>query len=112
MQQLEVQPSEMKALHSALDWALTKDQSNNVEMLTLNLETLPERLRERSEEVIEISTGAFWGFWKNITRKEILWTFSRAEAIKLRAWLERELDKEYQETILVSRQWLGTIGYI
>ena len=103
---IELTPREMKALYIALDRKLCDLGEKTGHLLTLNLNTLSERLRENEEDIIRISTGTYWGFWKCVTRKEIVWEFSRYQAIKLRALLALQITRRRKAPIRVTKRLL------
>ena len=104
--------TEIKALYNALDEILTRHLVNNVSMLTLNLETLTERLRENGADRITITTGHFWGPIKTILHKEIEYHLSRGEAIKLRAALEKKISERKWGTLTFSTQGLSLMPIV
>lgn len=106
---IELTTREMKALYKALDRKLCDFYSPKAHLISLNKETLTARLRENESSVIRISTGAYWGFWKCVTRNEIVWELSRYEAIKLRALLAREIERGRKSPLTVTRRMLSII---
>lgn len=104
-----IEPREMKALYNALNDKLTDSIKTPGHLLTLDLPTLRERLIASENNIIRISTGAYWGFWKCVTRKEIVWDLTRLQAIKLRAVLERALAKRKRSRITVSKRFLEIV---
>lgn len=103
---LIVEPSELKALYSALDYALTKDIKVDGHRLSIDFKTLPEALVDNEDQIIVISSGSYWGLWKTLTRKEVVWEIPRLSAIKIRAGLEREIAKRNSSGLNVTKKWL------
>ncbi|WP_107334094.1 hypothetical protein [Klebsiella pneumoniae] len=109
---LIIEPREMRALYNALNTRLGDVGGNEGHLLTLDLPTLSERLRASQEEIIYVSTNSFWGFWKCITRNEIVWELTRVQAIKLRALLGREVEKKRKSALVVTERLLSCLPIV
>lgn len=96
-----IEPTETYAAIVALDDLITHVSTTTAFRLTLDIASL----REELPEVIYFSTASFWGIWKNLTRKEIVWTLNRSQAIRLRAALLYRIEKKIKTPLSVNENW-------
>lgn len=109
---LVIAPREMRALYNALNERLGDNNGREGHLLTLGLNTLSDRLRAYNEGIVYVSTNSFWGFWKCVTRNEIVWELTRMQTIKLRALLERELENKRKTSLVVTERLLSFLPIV
>lgn len=107
---MEVLPSEFKALYNALDRLLADATSPTMDFLTLDGKTPSARLQSHYRQEIVVRTGMYWGFWKLVTRNEQLFYLTRSQALKLRHFLSGEIKKRRKTTLVVSASMLNYIA--
>lgn len=98
---IEISYREMKSACAFLEKELKKWSNNPAQRLSLDIDALKAEV----PDVIYFSTAQYWGVWKCITQKEIVWTLNRSQALRLYAALQYRLQKRHKGLLSVSEGW-------